>query len=235
MKTLSIFICTGLVSLLFAAASCNHRNGENGNMKNDTTPTTFPTAEQAALQAQEDLLHILRSDTALNLGISDTAALAKAVPGNPVQHFTIDFNKLLAADSMTTLASLQQEELNTIIPLGDRQNLVTVVEVNRANDQWKVASLSGKSMADDLRTVMTVIRNDTSLAGNPVILYEVPNLNAKLFYVNDGQRSIVFTNYNHYSLREGISAASLIPVLKASAVRFQKEFGEQLKKQKLAE
>lgn len=235
MKTFSIFISTGLVILLFAAASCSHRTKENGDMKNDTTPTTFSTANEAALQAQEDLLHILRSDTTLNLGINDTAALAAAAPGNPIQHFSIDFNKLLAADSTATLASLQQEELNTIIPLADKQNLVTVVEVNEANNRWKIASLSGKSLSDNLRIVLTAIRNDTALAGSPVVLYEVPNINARLFCVNDGKRSIVFTEYNHYSLRQGISAASLIPVLKESAHRFQEEFGEQLKKQKLAE
>lgn len=235
MKKKSIIICIGLGILLFASAACNHKGSGSGQMKNDTTPATFATASAAATQAQNDMLEILRSDKDVNLGISDTAALANAIPGKPIQRFSIDFNKLLSADSTATLTSLQQEELNTVIPLVNEKQLVTVVELRKAGEQWKIASLAGKALSDDLNIVMTALGYDSTAAGTQITLYEVPNLNAKLFRVSMQDRDMIFTDYNHNSLREGIPASSIIPVLKAHAISFQSEFGDQVKKQKLAE
>ncbi|TAN14960.1 MAG: hypothetical protein EPN37_10990 [Chitinophagaceae bacterium] len=235
MKKLSIIVCTGISILLFVQAACNQNNAQQGQMNNENTSPVFKSAAEAAQQAKSDLLKILRTDKNVNLGIEDTGALADASPGNPVRQFSIDFDRLLSADSNVTLASLVKSEKNTIIPLVNKNRLITIVELDHRGEQWKITALAGKALSDDLRTVSAIIGRDSSVQNKGIILYDVPNLNAKLFSIIKDNKEIVFTGYNSLSIREGINASALIPMLKKSAIRFQQEFGDQIKKQKMVE
>lgn len=236
MKNISVLFYTGLTTFLFAQAACNQAATQKGNMNSDTTPPAFSSVQEAATQAREDLLTILRSDKGIQAGINDTAALAGAVAGRTVRHFSIDFNKLLAAnDSTRSLQSLAGEEQNVIVPLVGKNQIVTVVTLSRDKDKWKVASLAGKGLTDELSSVVSAISRDSSFAAPEITLYEVDNLNAKLFQVTSEKATAVFSNYNAFSMRQGVSEAAVISSLREAAIRFQHEFGDQVKKQKLAE
>ena len=67
-----------------------------------------------------------------------------------------------------------------------------------------------------------------------VSLYEVTNLQTRVFGVKRGNVEMLFTDYaGRFSLREGVSAAVLIPALKAGAIEFQQQYGDSLKSGRL--
>ncbi len=233
MKKSMIVLCAGLSILLFLQGACTHDCGPVVDMKNDTTPSTFSSMADAVAKAQTDLIEVVRRDQGLQLGIADSSALKEATAGTPVRRFTLDFDKLLSADSATTLRGLVTTEGNTIVPLVHEGRLLTVVELGHRGDQWNVAALAGSALADDLRTVMAASADNA--ARGEIALYEIPNLSAKLFAVSSAQGEMIYTNYNDFSLRQGVPARELIGLLRQHAQTFQKEFGDQVKKQRLVE
>lgn len=235
MKKIVIIAPLVVLVIFFAATACNQLGNHNGQMKKDTSITVYSSTTEAALRAKSDLLRVLRMSKSVDLGISDTSSLAAAVPGPEIRHFVVGFEKLLAADSTASLAALVNDERNTIVPLVHKKQVVTVVALRQQENKWIVASLAGKSITHYLNTLTSIVGNDTSMTNTNIILYEVANLNAKIFVVSSGKRMLIFTDYNSFSIRQPVSEPTLISSLKQSALRFQQKFGDQVKQQKLVE
>jgi hypothetical protein len=52
-----------------------------------------------------------------------------------------------------------------------------------------------------------------------------------VYGVKRGDAEVLYTDYEgRFSLREGVSAAVLVPVLKAGAIEFQRVYGDSLKR-----
>ncbi|SFV31513.1 hypothetical protein SAMN05660895_1096 [Thermoflavifilum thermophilum] len=232
--------------LLPVLSACNPSSSpasEPGQQTPDTSSPGFSSPQEAAAQGQKDLLAILRMHSGDTYGITDTTLLAKAVPGNPVMHYVLDFQRLLQIDSANSLSDFPKEEANTIVPLVTDGQLVTIVELSHQDQQWKVAALAGKALTDDLQVIYQIMPRYAGIGqGAQIQLIEVPNLQAKLFVVRAnpqgerlGPQEWVFARYAGFSLREPVPVSTLMSVLHRDAVQFQREYGEQLKKQKLTE
>jgi hypothetical protein len=210
------------------STACLNR-GESVAMNQDQ-PQRFPTLEDAVRKARQDLASILGSNKELRLGV-DSTTLARSQAGAPLRRVELDFGKLLAVDSATTFDALVKSELTIIVPLVTAEGVATIVEVSRDDQGWKVIGLAGKDLADDL-TIVRRSAGDSAPYG--ITLYEVPNLQAKVYGVKRNGSEVLFTRYrNRFSLDNGVTATVLIPVLKADALEFQQQYGDTLKQKRL--
>jgi hypothetical protein len=193
-------------------------------------PQHFASPEEAVRKAKQDFVSILSANKELNLNV-DSATLERSQPGRPVRRVELDFEKLLAADSTTSFDALVKSEKNTVVPLVVGDKVVTIVEVSRDDEGWKVIGLAGRDIAGDLEVLRQAAGDSTQ---HDVTLYEVPNLQARVYGVKREGREILFTNYgDRFSIRQGVPAAALTPILKADAVEFQRQYGDTLKRQPL--
>jgi hypothetical protein len=218
--------CLLLVSAL--STGCSNR-GESSAMNQDK-PQRFSTLEEAIRKAREDLAAALSTNRELRLGI-DSATLARAQAGPPIRRVELDFEKLLAAEATTPVDSLVRGEMSTIVPLVTAEGVATILEAGRDDQGWRVVALGGKSVADDL----TLVRRAAGETGPyDITVYEVPNLPAQVYGVKKGGSELLFTNYaSRFSIGRGVTPAVLIPILKADAVKFQQQFGDSLKQNRL--
>jgi hypothetical protein len=221
-----IFVINAAILLLaVVAAGCN--NQQQNNMNKDQ-PQFFNSPAEAVKKAKADLLGILQSNKEFATGI-DVATLEKAQPGEAIKQIETDFNKLLNADSTGSMDKLQASELNTVIPLLADNKILTVAELSKSNEGWKVAGLADKSMTDDLNAVKAAAGDSATIT-----IYHLPNLQTNVYAVKKGDSELLYVNYgDKYSLRQGVRASELLPFLKAEAIDFQKRYGDEIKKQKL--
>jgi hypothetical protein len=185
----------------------------------------FASAEEAASKARADLLVVLRGEAKLSAGV-DAASVERSQPGQPIERYDVSFEKLLEAEPTAGLDSLVAEGKDTVVPLVADGNVVTIVQVRRDPAGWRVVGLTGKEIADDLATLRTVV-------GDPdasITIYEVPNLDARIYRVKQTESDRPFTRYGGRSLREPMATDALVAVLKQDAIAFQAEYGERLKK-----
>ena len=229
-NTLSRSCCVMLALIL--GSGCQERGADV--MVPEKQTQTFPDIEQAVSKAKADLVALLREQKDLNLGV-DVAAVEGSQPGNPVRRVELDFDKLLQAEAASDLDALVTSERDTVVPLVAGTTVVTIVEVAGEGQQWRIVGLGGKDIADDLNEVRTAAAGvEGSSAEANVTLYEVPNLQARVYGVKAGEAQQLFTNYGgRFSTRQAVDAATLIPVLRADAIEFQKTYGDVVKEKRL--
>ncbi|MET0340049.1 MAG: hypothetical protein ABW252_03570 [Polyangiales bacterium] len=195
-------------------------------------PHLFPSTEQAVQQAKRDLVDVLRMDGAVSLGL-DPAMVERATPGLPVERVEVDFAQLLAADGSKGLDALGGAPRSTVVPLMFEQRAITIVEVESRSNGVRVVGLAGQDIARDLTQLDAV---GDPRANRKVTLYEVPNLQARIYGVrtSDDPSERYFTTYRgRFALTDGVSADALVPVLRDDALAFQREYGERLKRERL--
>lgn len=226
-----IFLNMALMFTMICAIACSNQNQVNNNDRQQQQQQSYATPEEAAQKGKSDLLSALRSNNQFNLGI-DAAALENAQPGRPMRMVELSFDKLLAADTANpSLDALVASDKNTVVPLVGNNTVLTIVEVNKIDQNWRVAALGGKQFASDLTTLGQAV-GDTGMQS--VTIYEVPNLQVIVYGVKTGTTEMFYTNYGgRFSLRQGVGAADLIPMLKRDAAEFQRKFGDQIKRAKL--
>lgn len=216
--------------LLLSALTLACKKRETAMSNDQDRPQSFPTAEEAVNKAKADLLTVLRSAKGVNLGV-DSAALERAQPAKAVSRVELDFAKLLAADSSADMGSLVKEERNSVVPLVADDQVATIVEVSRDAAGWRVIGLAGRDIAADLSAVRRAA-GDSGQAD--ITLYEVPNLQARVYGVKrDGKETLYVDYRDRFTVKQGVSAAALIPVLKAEAIAFQRQYGDSLKEHRL--
>jgi hypothetical protein len=124
--------------------------------------------------------------------------------------------------------ALVAEERNTVVPFLADGAVVTIVEIVEGADGWRVVGLAGRDIAQALDIVHRVAGDTVS---HQVTLYEVPNLQTRVYGVKRGEAEVLYTDYEgRFSLREGVSAAVLVPALKAGAMEFQRVYGDSLRR-----
>ena len=214
-----------IIVLLTLSSACQDRGRSD---MTTTKPQTFTDAEQAVAQAKSDLVSLLRDQKDLNLGV-DLASVEASQAGRPVRRVEVDFDKLLVSEGVTEFGSLVKSERDTVVPLIARETVVTVVEVAGEGQQWRIVGLGGKDIADDLNAVRTA-----SAGAEDITLYEVPNLQARVYGAKAGETEQLFTNYGgRLSIQQAVDATTLIPILRADAIEFQKTYGDAVKEKKL--
>src|SRR5439155_3855776 len=124
-------------------------------------PQHYATAEETVSKAKQAILSALQYNKELNLG-ADSAAVARSTPGAPIRRLEVDFQKLLAADPGASFDALVSGQKSTVVPLVAGDTVVTIVELNRDDQGWKVIGLAGKDIADDLSAILRTAGN-TSL------------------------------------------------------------------------
>jgi hypothetical protein len=219
MRTI-IAVC-GIVTLCAGTAACQ--------TEGDRVPDSqgqkqyFPTQEEAVRKARADLVSVLQSRADAQLGV-DANAVQQAQAGVPVRRVDVDFARLLAADTAATFGQLIATERTTVVPLVAGGRVVTIVEVAQEQPGWRVVGLAGNDIAQDLTAVLTAA-GDTAAA--TVVLYEVPNLQLRVYGVTRGGTETLFTDYKgRFTLRQGVPARALVPVLRADALEFQRVYGD---------
>jgi hypothetical protein len=226
MRTLDGTNGVGLLLLAALIGGCSPRGGGpvNGEVENQT----FASAEEAAGKAKADLLAVLQGETKLSAGV-DAASVERSQPGKPIERFDVMFEKLLEAEPTAGFDSLVAEGKDTVVPLVADGDVVTIVQLRRDSAGWRVVGLAGKEIADDLATLRTVVGDpDASIA-----IYEVPNLDARIYRVEQTEGDRPFTRYGGRSLREPMATDALVAALKQDALAFQAEYAERLRKEPL--
>jgi hypothetical protein len=221
-----------LMAAILLSTSCKDGNGDGGGGGNGgDTPRTFATAADAAKAAQADMIAAMEKG-AVNFGV-DKERLRSAAPGAAIMRQPLKWEALLQANALDssgggTLDKLAAGDPVTLVPLVNGADVVTVVGL-RGEDGGKfgIGSLGDKQISQELDMVMKVA------AGASVAIYEVPNLQATIYAVRGQQGEMYFTSYGGNSIREGMSAARLLPLLQRDAAVFERNFGDQVKKEQL--
>jgi len=100
--------------------------------------------------------------------------------------------------------------------------------VGKVEGGWKVIGLSNPAVTNDLNTPGIMQNRNAELT-----LYEVPNLQLFIYGLREDNAERYFLNFENFTMREGLPISAFYPAVRESARRFQKEFGDQLKKEKL--
>lgn len=216
-------ITTVVLAAAFSISSCTDPKGD-GPMNGDKT---FPTAEEAVAKAKSDLLQALETTKDLNVGI-DPARLREAQQGRLVRYVHVDFERMLAMDSVMSLADVVADEKSMIAPFVLGNEVVGIVEVARVPEGWKVAGLAHKGITDDLNEA-----GATQLGDAAVTLYEVPNLQLMVYGVQTATGEQYHLTFERFTMREPVPVAAFYPLMRDRAREFNARFGEQAKKGEL--
>jgi len=199
----------------------------NGYGQEKDMRTHFNSEVEAANKGKADLIEVLKSNRNINLGVK-LEDLEGSSTGKPITRMLLKFDNLLNLDNVRSLKSISESESTTIVPFLKGGMVVTVVEVANDKEGWVVVGLAGMSMANDLNSVMKVVGE------KPVTVYEVPNLEALIYTIQDNDRESYLTTLNErFSLRMVVTREELYPELQKAAREFQDMYGDMLKKEKL--
>ncbi len=208
--------------LMLTVISCtNMNNNNNADAQDGGKPKTYATVTEAAVAAKEDMLEAMKT---VDFGINGDK-LKSATPGAPVYRYELDWNALLKADSAATLENMAANGSVTIVPLINKDEVITVVSLMENEGQYGIGGLGDKQVANELDMVR---RADSLGMQSEVSIYEVPNLQALVYGVKGS--NMYYTSYNNNSIRQGMTAPQLVKVLKADAMNFERQFRDELKK-----
>jgi len=165
----------------------------------------------------------------MNLGV-DEAALAKSQPARFIKHYQITFETLLTADSAATFGNLAQNEMATVVPFVSDNSVVTIAEVAKDDKGWRVTSLVGQSVSNDLNALRTVTGETSQVE---ITIYDLPHSAVKVYGIKKNNSEMFYSDYPGFNVREGVSAERLLSVVKRDAAEFQRNYGPALMQQKL--
>ena len=193
----------------------------------DRASKSFATPEEAAAQARNDLIGALEANKELNLGI-DLARLRESRPGKFIRYAEVDFEKLLTSKPVTSLSELIKTDKSLITPFVTGNDVVGIAEVAKVSDGWKIIALGNKKISDDLNSAKAVLGEKSAAT-----LYDVPNLQLSIFGVKENSDERYFLEFDQFSLKEGVPVSAFFPLLQEKARQFDKQFGDQVRRQKL--
>lgn len=226
MKSMKYFQSIATILLLFVMISCNDTNGNSQDGRGADQPKTYPSPTEAANAAKQDMLDAMDQKVALNI---DKEKLRGANPAAPVMRYELQWDALLKADSSASFATLAGNDPAAIVPLINGNEVVTVVGIRQDKQAYSIATLGDKQLSSDLDLVSRASGKTT----DNIKIYEIPNLQAMIYEVMlDSAKAMYFTSYNN-SIRQGMEASRLLPMLRANAETFEKQFGAEIRKGKL--
>jgi hypothetical protein len=172
---------------------------------------------------------ILKSDQKIDLGLN-VETVENATPGPVYSYMDLDFQKILKADTSMMMRDLAAQERSRIVPLINRENVVTVVQLTRADEGWKIMSLVDKKITQDLNVIQKTLQRKVE----DMVIFDIPNLQGTIYQVGLREDLVYFTDYSEkFSMRDGVKSTDLIPLLREDALRFQREYGDLLKDEDL--
>ena len=192
-------------------------------------PKIFNTPEEAAAKAKSDLIEVLETNRDLDLGI-DVEKLRNSQPAKMIKDADVDFQKLLTTENVQSLSDISNSPKSMLTPFIAMNRVIGVVEVGPERGGWKVVGLGNKPVKEDLNTT------GIDLSGNEdVTVYEVPNLQLYIYGVRKNGSETYHLNFGQYTLRDSTSIQDFYPELHESSIKFQREYGGILKKERLVE
>jgi hypothetical protein len=216
---------TFLLFMIFIIPSCSDQRGDgDGDMNEDKT---FKTPEEAVQKAKSDLIEVLETNKDISLGI-DVARLRNADAGKLIRYAEADFERILNTDSLKSLSEIAASDRSMLSPYVNDNEVVAIAEIKEVTNGWKIAGLGNEALTDDLNRI-----GIASGMEKTAVIYEIPNLHILIFAVRDTAGESYYLNYERFNLQQSVSISDFYPVIKREAMRFNKEFGDQLKKEKL--
>lgn len=223
MKYIQSITAILVVALLTSCTNMKNDNRQNGGGGSGESKT-YTSVADAATAAKNDMMSALEKN--VDLGVNRDK-LKNANPGAPMVRYDVNWESLLKADSSSDLDKMAAAG-NTIVPLVADNEVVSIVGLSGDNQKFRISLLGDKRLSTELDMI-----NKVAGTTQGVRIYEIPNLQATIYSVQTPNGNMYYTSYNNMSLREGMPASRLIPMLRAEAEGFQREFGDQLPKGKL--
>lgn len=221
MKNIKITIVVMFSIMIYLAGGFNTMGQEKN----------FRTPEEAIKKARADMTEILQSTKEFNFGVTaDQLKKARQMPA--VQFINVDFNKLLQAEEIRSFSELSAGNKSLVAPLAVNSKILTTVEVAKRDNQWYVVGFADKTLAESLNSLPTDVKE--GMIKN-VKIFEVPNLNTRVFVLNLRAEEICYTDYEGFSMKEGVPTTKLLEVLVNDAREFQAEFGDIIKEKRLVD
>ena len=212
-----------LLSFIFVFYSCTNQEGE-GEMNEQKI---FKTPEEAIEKAKSDLIRVLETNKDLDLGI-DVEKLRNAEPVEPARYAEVDFEKLLRSENVLSLSDISSPPKSMVAPFVFENTVVGVAEVGEVPDGWKIVGLGNKPITDDLNTTRIMLDKEAA-----VTIYEVSNLQLFIYGVKKEASETYYLNFSEFTLKDSTDLKAFYPILRESSIRFNKEYGDKLKKEKL--
>ena len=214
-----------LLSVIFVFYSCSNQEGEEEGEMNEQK--IFTTPEEAVAKAKSDLIQVLETNKDLDLGI-DVAKLRNAEAVRLVQYAEVDFEKILSTDTVRSLSEITFPPKSMIAPFVLENNVVGVAEVGKVRDGWKVVGLGNRPITEYLNATRVTFNNNAA-----VTIYEVPNLQIFIYGVKKDASETYYLNFGDFTFKDSTALGAFYPAVRESSIRFHKEFGDRLKKEKL--
>lgn len=202
----------------------------SGTCQNTNSPQYFENSEEAVKKATSDLIEVINSKREFNFGINPNE-LQKAQMGSMIENYELNFDLLLKANAESSVSKMAEKPKNQLFPLYFDNKVITVVELRQEEKGWTISGFSSIGVANELNII---IQSTRDLQKSRIKKYEVPNLITNVYEVQMDNKTLLFSNYNDmFSFKESVNSERLLKVLIEDALKFQKEFGERLKKEKL--
>ena len=212
-----------LLSFIFVFYSCTNQEGE-GEMNEQKI---YKTPGEAIAKAKSDLIQVLETNKDLDLGI-DVEKLRNAEPVEPARYAEVDFDKLLRSENILSLSDISSPPKSMVAPFILENTVVGVAEVGEVPDGWKIVGLGNKPITDDLNTTRIMLDKEAA-----VTIYEVSNLQLFIYGVKKEASETYYLNFSEFTLKDSTGLKAFYPILRESSIRFNKEYGDKLKKEKL--
>lgn len=215
-KTISIAVVLGFSFLLTSTMTTFGQN-------------QFQTKEEAVQKAQQDLIQILESGLKIDMDVT-VEQVREAKPMMSIAFNQVNFEALINSENAESFNQLKTELVSYIVPLANKEKIVTLIQVYQVDKMWKVSGIGDNLIKEDLNKLPSEAFNE---GFSNLKIYEVPNIQANIYVLDLRAEEVAFSNYGNYNIREGVKPASVIEVLKGDAIQFQKQWGDLLKEGKL--
>lgn len=194
-------------------------------------PKNFKSIEEATEAAITSLQELFMQDIKIDIGINKEQA-QKLVPGKEINYVMLDYQKLLKADSSLKMKELESGKISSIIPLFVDKTVVTSVELSQTEEGWQIASIGGKQFANELEALSKTGKMEVKVS----TIYKVPNLPVHVYEQKfKDKTSAFYLKHKDVRMSEKLTDEKVISILNKKAKIFEKEFGDQLKKEKLVD
>ena len=211
-----------LLGLLVVSACSGEREA-----RETTQAKVFATPEEAAREAKDNLIEVLETHKDINLDI-DVSKLRESELASVMRYVLVDFDRMLSADSVASLSAIIASEKSVVAPFIRGNEIVAVAEVAQVSSGWKVAVLGNKAIRDDINRSRAALRENAT-----VMIYEIPNLQLMVYGVRENGRETYFLNFEQFTTAEAVAIEAFYPRMRERAIQFDKDFGDQLRKEKL--
>lgn len=155
------------------------------------TQPYFNTWQEAVIAGRNDLTMLLADSLASGPPLLRDSA-GSMQPWRTIPRFTLDFQKLLNADAHSQMRDLILEERNIVVPMFVGNKVLTVIEVVRDPQGWRVIGMNDQRVAREMAQLFTFTDHTTT---QPIAFYEEPNLDLWIFGVKKPSGEVLYSRF----------------------------------------